>query len=112
MREDRCLKRREEGRTKRGQTIDPHFHRTKDVIISITARQAQITPAITPLLNHMVLCGNNGGALLQSRMPRTFCGAEPSPRMINRLSIALRVPPRTTISYTLFIVRFGMIICG
>lgn len=91
--------------------FDPHFHRTKEVIMSMTARQAQITPAITPLLNHMVLCGNNGGALLQSRIPRTFCGAESSPRITTRLSIALRVPPHTTISYTLFIVRFGMIIC-
>lgn len=96
---------------KNRQMVDPHFHKAKDVIISMTARQAQIIPAITPLLNSLALCGGNSGILSQSRVTRTLRGIDPSPCMISRLSIALRVPPRTTISYTVFIVKLGMIVC-
>ena len=87
-----------------------HLQRTKEVIASITAKQAQTIPAITPALSSLLLRLIRGGLLSQSRARRTLLGSELSPRIISIGFTTLLVAPCTVTSYIAFIVRFGIVV--
>lgn len=87
-----------------------HLQRIKEVIASITAKQAQTIPAITPALSSLLLRLINGGLLSQSRARRTFLGNVLSPRIISEGFITLLAAPCTVTSYIAFIVRFVIVV--